>query len=106
MTKFLIKASYTADGVKGLLKDGGTERKKVVEKMIADLGGKMEAFYYGFGDYDVYSIGELPDEVSVAAVSFAINSTGLVNLTTTILMDPAEIDKAVKKTVKYRSPGT
>ena len=105
MTKFLIRASYTADGVKGLLKDGGTERKKVVEKMISDLGGKVEAFYYGFGCYDVYSIGELPDEASVAAISFAINATGLVNLSTVILLDPSEIDKAVKKTVKYRSPG-
>jgi len=105
MTKFLIKASYTAEGLKGLLKDGGTERKKAVEKTITDLGGKVEAFYFGFGCNDVYSIGELPDEVTVAALSFAINATGLVNLSTTILLDPAEIDKAVKKTVKYRSPG-
>ena len=105
MTKFLIRASYTADGVKGLLKDGGTERKKAVEKMINGLGGKLEAFYYGFGCYDVYAIGELPDEVSVAAFSFVINATGLVNLSTVILLDPAEIDKAVKKSVNYRSPG-
>lgn len=105
MTKFLIRACYTADGVKGLLKDGGTERKKIVEKMIADLGGKLEAFYYGFGHYDVYAIGELPDALTVAAVSFAINAAGLVNLSTVILLDPSEIDKAVKKTVQYRSPG-
>ena len=105
MTKFLVRASYTSDGVKGLIKEGGTSRKQAVEKMIADLGGKVEAFYYGFGDYDVYSIGELPDDVSVAAVSFAINATGMVNLSTIILLDPAEIDEAVKKTVQYRGPG-
>jgi uncharacterized protein with GYD domain len=105
MTKFLVKASLTADGVKGLLKEGGTSRKKAVEKMITDLGGKLEAFYFSFGEYDVYAIGELPDEASVAAASFAINATGLVNLTTTILLEPAVVDKAVKKTVHFRGPG-
>jgi uncharacterized protein with GYD domain len=105
MTKFLVKASLTADGVKGLLKEGGTSRKKAAEKMITDLGGKVEAFYFSFGCHDVYCIGELPDAVSVAAVSFAINATGLVNLSTTILLEPAEIDKAVKKTVHFRGPG-
>jgi len=106
MTKFLIRASYSADGIKGLLKEGGTSRKQAVEKMLADLGGKIEVFYYAFGDYDVYAIGELPDSVTVAAVSFAINATGLVNLSTIILLDPAEIDNYVKKTIQSRSPGT
>jgi uncharacterized protein with GYD domain len=105
MTKFLIKASLTADGVKGLLKEGGTNRKKAVEKMITALGGKVEAFYFSFGEYDVWAIGELPDEASVAAASFAINASGLVNLSTTILLDPAVVDKAVKKSVNYRGPG-
>lgn len=106
MTKILIRASYTPDGLKGLVKEGGTSRKKVVEKMVADLGGKVEAFYYAFGDYDVYAICELPDEESVAATSFAVNAPGLVKLSTIILLDPAQIDNAVKKTVQYRSPGS
>jgi uncharacterized protein with GYD domain len=61
MIKFLIKASYTSEGVKGLLKAGGTSRKEAVEKMINDLGGKMEAFYYALGDTDVYVIAAVPD---------------------------------------------
>lgn len=105
MTKYLIRASLNAEGVKGLLKEGGTSRKKAVEKMITDLGGKVEAFYFGFGEYDVYSIGELPDDASLVAASLHINASGLVNLTTTILIDPAVIDKAVKKTVNFRGPG-
>ena len=105
MIKFLIRGSYTADGVKGLIKEGGTSRKKAVEKTIAELGGKVEAFYYGFGDYDTYVICELPDAVTIAAVSLQIKATGLVNISTIILLDPAEIDLAVKKNVQYRSPG-
>ena len=69
MTKFLVKASYTPDGVKGLLKVGGTNRKDIINKLFNDLGGKMEAFYYAFGDYDVYAIGEMPDPISIAAIS-------------------------------------
>ncbi len=105
MKKFLIKASYTAEGVKGLLKVGGTNRKQAVEKMITSLGGKMEAFYYAFGDHDVYAIGEVPDDASLAALALTINASGLVSISTTILLSPEEIDKATKVSVDYRSPG-
>ncbi|MDQ6842793.1 MAG: GYD domain-containing protein [Bacteroidota bacterium] len=105
MKKFLIKASYTAEGVKGLLKVGGTNRKQAVEKMIVSLGGKMEAFYYAFGDHDVYAIGEVPDDASLAALALTINASGLVSISTTILLSPEEIDKATKVSVDYRSPG-
>jgi len=105
MSKYLIKASYTADGVKGLLKEGGTARKKTVEKVIAGLGGKLEVFYYAFGDCDVYAIADLPDAVTAAAIGLAINSSGLVTNSTTVLLTPEDIDKAAKKTVNYRAPG-
>jgi len=105
MTKFLITASYNEDGVKGLLKVGGTNRKEAIAKMIADMGGKLEAFYFAFGDYDVYAIAELPDTKSAAALALAINASGLVNLSTTVLLTPEEIDSAAKMTVNYRSPG-
>ncbi|HTK82780.1 MAG TPA: GYD domain-containing protein [Bacteroidota bacterium] len=105
MGKFLIKASYTADGTKGLLKEGGSKRKKAVEKMVAGHGGKVEAFYYAFGEYDVFAIIELPDTVTAAALALAINASGMVTNTMTVLMTPADVDKATKKTVNYRAPG-
>jgi uncharacterized protein with GYD domain len=106
MIKFLIKGSYTSEGVKGLLKAGGVTRKQAVEKMINDVGGKMEAFYYAFGDTDVYVIAEVPDTTTATAVSLKVNSTGLVSVSTTILFDPEEIDKANKISVGYRAPGS
>jgi uncharacterized protein with GYD domain len=105
MMKILIKASYTSEGVKGLLKVGGTNRKQVVEKMINELGGKIEAFYYAFGDTDVYVIANVPDATVATAVSMHINSTGLVSTSSTILLDPELVDKATKISVSYRSPG-
>jgi uncharacterized protein with GYD domain len=105
MTKFLIKGSYSPEGVKGLRKAGGSARKEAVGKMIKDMGGKMESFYYAFGESDVFVIAEMPDAASVAATSLAINSTGMVSVSATILVTPEEIDKASNMTVNYRSPG-
>jgi len=105
MPKYLIEARYTQEGAKGLAKDGGTARRAAVKKMIEGLGGKLEVFYFAFGDTDVYSIVEAPDNVSIAAAVLAIGQSGAVSLKTTPLITPEEIDKATKKPVKYRPPG-
>jgi len=106
MAKFLIKASYTAAGAKGLLKEGGSSRKATVEKMIKGVGGKMESFYYAFGETDVYGICDVPDAVTAAALSLAINASGMVNFTAIPLLTAEEIDQACQKSVAYRPPGT
>ena len=105
MAKFLWMASYTTDGVKGVLKDGGTSRRDAVQKMIESAGGKMEAFYFAFGDADVYVIADFPDNGSAAAVSATVNASGAVELGTVTLLTPEEVDEAVKKSVDYRAPG-
>jgi uncharacterized protein with GYD domain len=105
MKKYLIKASYNANGVKGLIEDGGTQRKLVVQKMLAGMGGKLESFYYAFGEHDAYIISELPDDVSAAAVGLRVNSTGLVSISTTVLLSPEDIDAASKKSISYKAPG-
>jgi uncharacterized protein with GYD domain len=105
MAKFMIKGSYTVDGAKALLKEGGSRRREAVEKMVSGLGGKVEAFYFGLGDNDVYSIVDVPDTTSGAALSLAVNASGSVKLSTVMLMTPEEFDAACKKTVSYRAPG-
>ena len=105
MPKYLIQASYTVEGTKGVLKDGGTKRRTAVSVLMKQLGGRVEAFYYAFGDTDVYVIAEAPDNVTAAAVSLAITASGAGSLKTTLLLSPEEIDQAAKKTVTYRPPG-
>ena len=105
MPKYLYQASYTADGAKGLLKEGGSKRRAMVEEMTKAAGGKIEAFYFAFGDSDVYLIVDTPDHATAAAISLAVNASGAVALKTTVLLTPEEVDQAAKKTVKYRSPG-
>jgi uncharacterized protein with GYD domain len=106
MKKYLFKASYTTEGVKGLLKVGGTNRKQVVEKMFTDMGGKMEAFYFAFGEHQVYVIGEVPDETTMAAFVMTINASGFVFISASALLTPEEIDQATKVSVNYRTPGS
>ena len=106
MPKYLIAANYTAEGAKGLARDGGSGRRAAVETMIAGLGGKVESFYFAFGDVDAYVICDLPDNQTAAAISLATSQSGAVKITTVPLMTVEEIDQAVKKNVSYRAPGS
>ncbi|HEY2817947.1 MAG TPA: GYD domain-containing protein [Casimicrobiaceae bacterium] len=105
MAKFLFQARYTTDGAKGLAKDGGTSRRAAIEKMCAEAGGKLESFYFAFGDVDAYVTCDLPDTTTAAAVALAVNQAGRASTTTTVLLTPEDFDKAAKKSVSYRPPG-
>jgi uncharacterized protein with GYD domain len=105
MAKYLWKANYVGEGLKGLLKEGGTSRRAVVEKVVKSMGGKLEAFYYAFGETDLYGIADMPDNVSAAAFTLAIAASGVIKLKTTVLLTPEDLDNAVKKTPSYRPPG-
>jgi uncharacterized protein with GYD domain len=105
MPKFLVQGKYVGEGVKGLIREGGSGRRAAVEKLYASAGGKVEAFYYAFGSTDVFVIGDLPDNVSAAALSLAVKGTGAVDVTLTPLLTPEEIDAAGKKSIDYRAPG-
>lgn len=105
MPKYLVQASYTLEGAKGLLKDGGSKRRAAVQEMLKGLGGTMEAFYYAFGESDAFVIADVADNVTATAVALAVNASGAVRAKTTVLITPEEVDQAIKKTVKYRAPG-
>jgi len=105
MPKYLLQANYVGEGVKGLLKEGGTNRRAAAEQVIQSVGGRLESFYYAFGETDVFLVAEVPDHVSMAALALTINASGVVATKTTVLMTPEEVDAASKKTLSYRAPG-
>ena len=105
MPKYLIQASYTADGVKGVLQDGGSGRRAAAQKAIQGLGGKLEAFYFTFGERDAVLICDLPDTAAAMALSLTVNASGAVKASTTPLISVEEVDAACKKSVAYRAPG-
>jgi uncharacterized protein with GYD domain len=105
MPKFLITGSYTAEGARGLMKEGGSGRRAAVQKALDGVGGKLEAFYFAFGRDDAYVIVDVPDNASVIAVSLAVNASGVVRVNTTPLISPEDLDAASKKSIGYRAPG-
>ena len=105
MPKYLLTVSYTLEGARGLQKDGGTKRRKAAQTLVESVGGKLEAFYFAFGDCDVICIADMPDGVSAAAASVALATSGAVSSRTTVLITPEEMDQAVKKSASYTPPG-
>jgi uncharacterized protein with GYD domain len=105
MPKYMVAASYTAEGLKGLQKDKASGRRSAVNKVVEGLGGKVEAMYFALGDQDVMVIVDLPDAVSVTALALGVSASGLVRTKTTALLTVEETDKALGKKLDYSPPG-
>ena len=106
MAKFLIEASYTSEGAKGLQSAGGSSRRDSVAQMAQGVGGSLESFHFGFGDSDAYVIVDLPSNEAAAAVALAVNGSGRASTKTTVLLTPEVVDAAAKQSVDYRPPGS
>jgi uncharacterized protein with GYD domain len=105
MPKYLIQASYTTEGIQGLVGDSASGRRADVQAAVKALGGKVEAFYYAFGADDLIVILELPDNVTAAALALTTAGTGTARVRTTPLLTVEEIDKALEVKMQYRAPG-
>ena len=105
MGKYLIHGSYTQRGVQGVLNEGGVARRKAVEEIVSTAGGKLEAFYFAFGETDVYAIVDLPSDEVAAAITLAISAGGAFSAQVTVLLTPELIDAASKQRVDYTPPG-
>jgi uncharacterized protein with GYD domain len=106
MPKYLVEASYTKDGVAGVLQKGGSSRRDAVADMAAGLGGQLECFYFGFGETDAYVIVDAPDNEAAAAVAMAVNASGGATVKTTVLLTPEQVDEAAQRSIDYRPPGS
>jgi uncharacterized protein with GYD domain len=106
MPKFLFEASYTLEGAKGVQSAGGSSRRDAIAAVAESVGGKLESFYFAFGDPDAYVVVDLPDNESAAAVAIAVNTGGGATVKTVALLTPEEIDAAAKRSVDYRPPGS
>jgi len=78
MPKYLFEARYSPEGAIGLAKEGGTGRRDAVKKHL---------------------------DVSAAALSLAVNESGLIASRTIVLLTPEEMDRAGKTKVHFRAPG-
>jgi uncharacterized protein with GYD domain len=105
MPKYLITGSYTSEGAKGVIAKGGSDRRAAVEKLAESVGGTVDTFHFAFGGDDIVTIIDAPDNESVAAVTMTVGASGMVDIRTTVLLTPEEVDSAAQKSVSYRGPG-
>ncbi|WGD41795.1 GYD domain-containing protein [Streptomyces cathayae] len=105
MPKFLIQATYTSEGAKGLLKDGASSRRAAVDQVVTGLGGEVESMYFAFGESDTVIVVDFPDAVSMAAVSLAVKASGALQTRATPLLTLDEVDEATRREVTFRAPG-
>ena len=105
MAKYLLTASYTPEGLKGVIAKGGSARRAAIDALVTGLGGTVESFYFGFGDRDAYVTVDLPDNVGAAAIAMAVGASGMAAVHTTVLLTPEEVARAADTTVDYTPPG-
>ena len=105
MPKYLWQASYSSEGLRGVVREGGTGRRAAAKNLVEALGGTLEAFYFAFGDADAIIIADLPDEEAATAVALAVNADDRIDLKTTVLLTPEDVDAAARRSVEYRPPG-
>ncbi len=105
MPRYMVRASYTSEGLKGLIKDGGVARRDAVTAGVEAMGGSVETFLYAFGEDDVYVIVDVPDRITMASIALTVGASGAVSLSTTVMLTPEEIDEAIDKTFNYHPPG-
>jgi uncharacterized protein with GYD domain len=97
MSKFVLRATYLHEGVKGLLRDGGTDRHSTIEALVQDVGGTVEAFYYALGADEVYAIADFPDHASALVVSATVNASEAVSVSAVPVLTPEEVEEAKEK---------
>jgi uncharacterized protein with GYD domain len=105
MAKYLLEVRYTTEGLKGVVAKGGTARVKAATAAAESAGGKVESFYFAFGDNDVYLIADFPDNAAAASVALTVGAAGGAAVKTVALLTAEEVDRAAKATVSYKPPG-
>jgi uncharacterized protein with GYD domain len=104
MPKYLVQGSYTDQGLKGLLNEGGSKRRAMVERLATEMGGKLETFYFAFGSDDFIIILDLPSNIDMAATAIVAQASGKMQSRVTILMTPEDVDQAVERKVDFHPP--
>jgi uncharacterized protein with GYD domain len=106
MGKYLLQVNYTAEGLRGLAKEGAENRVEYIRRFAESVGGTVEVFYFALGDRDAFVVMDAPGDTDITAASLAVGAAGVASISTVKLLTPAEVDAAIAKIADYRAPGT
>jgi len=107
MAKYLIQVTYSDDALAELVSHP-QNRGAVISELFDRLGGKVESFYHALGEYDLVIIAEFSDNETLAAIQFAVRSTGVnKNFVATTLLSREEALNALRRAGSsgYQPPG-
>lgn len=105
MPHYMFRASYSREGIQGVMKEGAASRTEVVRKLAESLGGSMEVAYWAFGEDDFITIVELPDNAAAVAAATTVAASGVGDISTTVLLTAEDVDAARGRKATYRAPG-
>jgi uncharacterized protein with GYD domain len=106
MPYYMMQVAYTSEAWGNILANQ-QNRLEMVKPVVAKLGGKIENGWMCFGDYDLVTIIQMPNNVDAAAFSLAASAGGAIKaLKTTPLLTMEEGMEAMRKAAGagYRAP--
>jgi len=109
MAEYMTLFSYTSEAWARMVQNPG-DRSATVRRLADSLGGTVECLYWMLGGYDGIVILDLPDSISVAALSVTVGSTGAFkNLETHELLTQEQLNEALSRSKDaahaYQPPG-
>jgi uncharacterized protein with GYD domain len=107
MPRYLSLFKYSVEGHKGFLKEKAAGREAALRKALESAGGKLEAIYWAAtGEYSGFTISEVPDSASGAALGALVDASGVAaNREAVEILTSSEIDQALAKPMSFRPPG-
>jgi uncharacterized protein with GYD domain len=105
MPKYLFEVSYSTQGIQGVTREGAAHRADFIRTMTEQIGGKLESFYFAFGETDAFVTTELSDDETAAAIALQVAASGTAKVKTVKLLTPEQIDQARAKETGFRPPG-
>jgi uncharacterized protein with GYD domain len=109
MAKYAIFFTLTADTIARFI-ERPSDRAAAARKLLETSGGKLDGYYFMFGQDDGMVLIDVPDSTSAAAISLAASSTGAFGHLRTHELIPAEnisevLEKAKAGRASYSPPG-
>ena len=106
MPHYMFRATYSQQGIQGVIKDGAASRVAAVEAMAGSVGGRILAAYWAFGDTTSSRSRSCRTTRRRWRSRRPSGRAGTAGVTTTVLLTAAEVDEALARKTTYRAPGT
>jgi uncharacterized protein with GYD domain len=102
--RYLFSAAFTIDGMKNLQKQSPTAFKAGVAKFFESVGGKLESWYFDYGESTAYGFVDYPDEMAAATAQASVNAAGFARVTYRPVLSAEDADKAFARSAATRPP--